>query len=121
MTVLDDLLARVQIVEALVQQALSTVGKLIGIQSVQAGNGQLINGSIAIVLGPGKLNANSRITITMKDALAGGGAITGFASFDAPGTGRNFTTGAFLVRAIDDANNQIGTAQCTFDYTVVTN
>jgi hypothetical protein len=121
MGVLDDLVARVQKLEALVQQALSSVGKLIGISSVQAGSSQLINGAIGIILGPGKFTANSRVIITMKDALAGGGAITNFASFDVPSISRNYVVGGFIVRAIDDTDAQIGTAQCSFDYVVVTN
>lgn len=102
------------------QSLSSIVQQLLGRPIVQSGTAQLINGSIAVILGANKLNANSSITITMRDALAGGGAITGFASFDARPAGRNFTTGAFLVRAIDDADAQIGTAQSSFDYVVVT-
>jgi hypothetical protein len=121
---LTSILAALQTVQQQVQQALSsaagTAAKLVGLTSIQTGNGELVNGSIAIVLGPGKLNSNSHIVATIRAPLAGGGSLATVVGLAVPDFGRNFATGAFLVQAIDGGGFAVGTAQCSFDYVIVT-
>jgi hypothetical protein len=121
---LSEILARLQIVETQATQAVAAAAaaqsKLVGIGTIQTGDGELINGSIAVVLGPGKLNSNSHIIATMRDPLAGGGGLAGVVGLAVPSSGRNFATGAFLVEAVDSGGFAVGTAQCSFDYIVVT-
>lgn len=121
---INQLFAYIQTVASVAQQALqqtSNVGtKLDGIASIQTGAGQLINGSTAIILGPGKLSAFSHITATLRDPVAGGGSLAGVVGLAVPTSGRNFITGAFLVQAVDAAGFAVGTAQASFDWVVVT-
>lgn len=120
---LNQILAYVQTVEAVAKQALAqanAVGNALpSIGIIQTGNGQLINGSIAIILGPGKINSNSHIVATIRSPLAGGGNLVGVVGLAVPDVSRNFATGAFLVQAIDSAGFAVGTAQASFDYIVV--
>ena len=120
----NQLLAYIQAVEGVARQALQQANqdapKLDGIASVQTGPGQLVNGSTAIILGPGKLSAFSHIVATLRDPVAGGGALTGVVGLAVPSSGRNYTTGAFLVEAVDAAGFAVGTAQASFDWVVVT-
>lgn len=121
---LNQLLAYIQAVDSVARQALAQAGQanapLDGIASVHSGPGQPINGSRAIILGPGKLTAFSNIVATMRDPLAGGGSLAGVVGLAVPTSGRNFTTGAFLVEAVDSAGFAVGTAQASFDWVVVT-
>lgn len=82
--------------------------------TIQAGTGTLVAGTATI---SATITASSRIQVTMKDP--GAGAITGFGAFKVPAAARVVgAPGSFDVTAIDDAKATIGTAVCTFDWSV---
>ncbi len=86
-----------------------------GVPRIQRGTTTLIAGTKSVT--GNILTSTSRIFLQMKDP--GAGAITGFASLDAPAADRNTGTGAFVINAIDDAKATIATAVCTVEYLII--
>ncbi len=86
-----------------------------GVPRIQKGTTTLVAGTKAVT--GVVLTAGSSIQLAMRDP--GAGALTTFASLDAPVANRNTASGQFVINAIDTGKAVLATAVCTVDYLII--